>query len=102
MRKCRRLPRRECANNIGQRAKRMAGYLIRVWCRDCCDEDPQGCFDGSHTFWGDKDAEVTVLDDPVPFATKEAAEAQAWKRVGGAHWDFDIVDAETKLGVESE
>lgn len=78
----------------------MSGYLVRVWCLDCCGEDFDGCFDGSSTIWGDRDAQQTVLDDEPPFASIAAAEEQATTRIGGAPWDFEVIDAQTRAVVD--
>lgn len=46
---------REAWNNVAQAihdyradCQPQRQYRVRVWCRDCTDEDPAGCFNGGH------------------------------------------------------
>jgi len=66
----------------------MIGYLLRVWCDDCCDEDPQGCFDGGVSVVG-------VGIDDVPFDTYEAAESAGWRMCSGPPWSFEVFEVKS-------
>lgn len=58
-------------------------YRYRLWCHDCTDEDPQGCFDG-----GTQTSEET-FDTPG-----EAADAGADYVDDVGPWDYEVIDEE--------
>jgi hypothetical protein len=55
-------------------------WRIRGWCRDCCGEDFQGCFDGS----------TIVLDGR--YASKELAEDAAIAWVDRSPYEFELFE----------
>ena len=72
----------------------MPGFLIRVWCRDCCDEDPAGCFGGGSELRGPNGADPLGPDRQPPdtFATRELADAYGCTFTDGPPWDFEVCD----------
>lgn len=65
-------------------------WRVRVWCRDCCGEDPQGCFGGSDS-WIESDD--LTSDAPKEFATREEAEAAGDEYTKGPPWDFEVEES---------
>ena len=63
------------------------GYRYRIWCRDCCGEDFEGCFGGG--------SELSEAAYPTRAAAVDAAEA----RCNRNPWAYRIEPA-TRSGIE--
>lgn len=68
----------------------MSLYIVRVWCRDCFDIDPDGCFDGADAYLGDDHCVDRGRDDAFRFLDRESAERAADDLMDGAPWDYEI------------
>lgn len=66
-------------------------FRVRLWCRDCTGEDPQGCFDG-----GTQLLETSAPPfDPATFPTLSAAvDAGHAETKDCGPWEFDVIDAD--------
>lgn len=62
-------------------------YRIRVWCSDCINVDPLGCFDGGSVYATGEDF-VTILEWP----TRENAEdiRDQLVRERGSPWVYEV------------
>jgi hypothetical protein len=70
-------------------------YRVRLWCRDCTGEDPQGCFDGGSELL---ESPLGVVAD---YGTEEEAEAagrQAVRNCGP--WEYEVVTDSGEDGLE--
>ena len=55
-------------------------WYWKVWCRDCCGEDSQGCFGGESEIHG-------------PFANKESAETNQSRheeKFNCSLWEYEV------------
>lgn len=73
----------------------MSSYRVRLWCRDCTGQDPQGCYDGG----------TELIREPHPsfevrkFATlREAIDAgyEATRGCAPLEFDVEIADGENE------
>ena len=65
------------------------GWIVDVWCPDCCGEDYQGCFEGGSELLTDD----ILTGKPRVFATREEAEAAGDAEVRNTIWKFDVKPA---------
>lgn len=59
-------------------------YRVKVWCPDCCGEDPQGCFDGG----------VSFDEEEYPNLVEAVKSGEQWTRRN--IWQYEVVDQEGK------
>lgn len=55
-------------------------WKVVVWCHDCMNQDPYGCFDGESSTYDER------------FSTQAEAEAfaEARRRDHGSPWQYDV------------
>lgn len=64
-------------------------YFVRLSCRDCTGEDPQGCFDGGTEILEDEHGEQRTFLGAA--AAREAGDAQIR---ASALWWYEVIDEE--------
>jgi hypothetical protein len=56
-------------------------WKLKLWCRDCCGDDPLGCFEGT-----------TEIQDEEYATEREASEAGK-RACDGSPYDYEVFEA---------